>query len=165
MIKSTSKLVALMLFCGVAQAGINVGVVDVIKVVDNSHQMADMRASIKKQFDGRHAAVEKEQKALQKTLDELNRSGVVMSKKDKAALAKKMEQQRKHLMASQASLQHDVMAARDKSFNKLVIAVKAAIEKVAKAEGYDLVLTKQSIAYLKDADSRDVTAHVIKALS
>lgn len=163
-LRKSIVLSAVLLTSSAGFAGVKIGVIDVVKVIDQSPQMEQIKKDLKARFSDRQADIHKAQLALKKDLDKLNQESAVMDKNARHNLTEKVSSEQRDLAKKQVEFQHDVMAARDKSFAALVEKVKSSISKVAQQKHYDLVLTKQSVAFLNKESKFDLSNDVLDAL-
>jgi len=139
-----------------------VGVVNLQDVFKNSPQLASIKADLKKQFASREQKLIDQQKALDKQAKALNRNRSVMTAKQRAAKQKSLISQQTKLQKEQIKFQQTFMAARNKQLGKLFKKIKNAVSQVARKNDYDLVLTKQAVAYT--SDKYNITNQVLKTL-
>jgi len=99
---------------------------------------------------------------LKSDIEKLQRDKTGMSEKKKKALQDKVIKQQEDFQKLQISYQTDFIKARDKALSGLFKEVKGVVEKIAKKENFDLVLTSEPVAYAND--DLDITSLVVKAL-
>jgi outer membrane protein len=155
--------IGLLLGFSVARAdNLKVGVLDVQKVMQKSPRVSAMQAKLKKQFAPQEKKITAAQKQLKADFDKYNKDQAVMKDADKKALQKKILAEQSKLRNLQTQFQQQLIAAQRKSMQSILKDIEDAVEKVAKDQKLDLVLTKASVAY--NNPDLDVTDQVIKKL-
>lgn len=163
--KMIKKLLALflILLSTCAFADLKVGIVDMQQTFENVPQGQAAADQLKKTLMPQANKLNTEQTALQTAITNFNRNVPTLSAADKAS-------QEKALAAQQQQFQQDVAA-----FNKTeqtvqqnaAAAYKAAfiqaVNQVASAGNYDMIITDETIPFYKDA--LDVTSQVEKAMA
>lgn len=133
-------------------ADLKVGVVNVVKLLENAPQAERARRDLEREFkprDDRLLAETKEIKALE---DKLAKGGVGDAEArriERDLIDRKREARRK-----QDELREDFSLRRNEALSKLQKDISEAINSLARDEGYDLILT-DGIAFVRD--SLDVT--------
>ena len=140
----------------------DIGVVDLIKVISDSPQLAKARDVFKEKFEPREKELEAAQKKLQDLVDSFNKNSPTMKDKDRDAEQQKIIDQQKDLQDMQAKLQKDVMSARDDEMKSIGEKIEKIVNKIAEERKLDAVFTKASVAYNKK--SLEITDEVLKRL-
>jgi outer membrane protein len=147
---------ALFLLGSNASAQMKVAVVDVQRAVMQTEDGLRAQATLKKVFDSRQQELNKKQTDLAKQREEIDKQSKVMSKE---ALQKRVEDWQKAMVELQAvfveynkELEKKQKELTDPVFEKVMGIVK----RVASTEGFDLVVDKQTVAYMRsDLDITD----------
>lgn len=156
---ATVTALGLAMVGAVAFAGTKIGVVNYVNVFKQAPQgnakLESLKATLKPQVD----KLKSEQKALSADVKKLQRNAPTLSKSDR-------KKQEGALATKQQAFQKDVMALRGTEMKQEQAAAKAfeadlqnSIKSVAKAGGYDIVLSKQAAPYV--ASSLNLTKQVI----
>jgi len=143
-------------------AAMNVGVLDMHEIMSKSKQVEEMRNNLQKQFKPREDKLVSARDSFQKDAEKLEKEKTVLSKADLEKLKKKVMDQQRDLQEKQMSFQQDVMKAQNEALKNFIDKVKDVVKDVAKDEKIDIVLTKDTIAYVDD--SLDITSKVLKKL-
>ena len=142
-----------LLSAAVARAEVRIAVFNLQKVVAECDVLKEAQAAIKKEFDPRRTALEKEKTALQKLAESLN--GSVPT-----------EQQRKNFQAREQDYAQKANAFLG-DFQKAELRVRSDVDRViiaaaasyAKKKGYDLILDGAAVAFA--AAAMDVTTDML----
>jgi outer membrane protein len=152
-----SFFAAVLLLVGAnASAQMKVAVVDVQRAVMQTEDGLRAQATLKKVFDSRQQELNKKQADLGKQREDIDKQSKVMSKE---ALQKRVEDWQKAMVELQSvfveynkELEKKQKELTDPVFEK----VMAIVKRVASTDGYDLVVDKQTVAYMRsDLDITD----------
>ena len=147
---------------GVAVAAdLKVGFVNVARVLDKSPQAADARERIEKEFAPKDRALLAQQKELRGIEDQLVRDGAVMTEEKRLNLEQEVRARRRELRRAQEEFREELNLRRNQELSKLQRRVIEVIQELAKAEGYDLVV---SDGVVFASDKVDITEKVIGRL-
>lgn len=153
---------ALLAVSSFAFADLNIGVLDMQKVMKNSPQVKVMQAQLKKQFGSKEKQLTKMQKQLQSDAQNYQKNSAVMKDSDKQALQQKIAQEQQDFQKQQTDFRNKVIAAQNQAMQKVIKQIEAVVDGVAGDQKLNLIVTKSSVVY-SDADM-DVTDQVIKKL-
>jgi outer membrane protein len=146
-----------------APTGMKIGVVDIRQVLQKSPQVATAQKQLKDQFQTR----EKEFRALQQQVradaDKLNRDGSVMKDADRKTLQQKVQDEQQKLQNMQMSLQQDLFTAQNQQMQGIMSKLQNAVNEVAKANQFTLVLTKDNVAFANE--QLDITNQVLDSMT
>lgn len=154
--------VVMLAFAGIAAADINVGVLDMQKLLKNAPQVKAVQAQLKQQFSSQEGKLKAQQKQLQNDVQNYEKNSAVMKAKDKTALEKKITSEQHDFQKQQGDFRNAVIAAQNKAMQKVFVQVKKIVDGVASQQKLNLIVTKSSVVY-NDADM-DITAQVLKAM-
>jgi outer membrane protein len=152
-----SLLVMASLFAGTAaQADTRVAVIDVQRAVMQTEDGLRAQANLKKLFDSRQQELNRKQNELGKQKEEIEKQSKVLSKE---ALAKRVDDWQKQMndlqgvfMEYNKELEKKQKEITDPIFEKVLTIVK----RLATTENYDLVVDKNTVAYVRgDLDLTD----------
>jgi outer membrane protein len=143
-------------------AGSKVGFVNMKEIMAQAPQAEAAQAQLKQEFGGREKALAAQRDAIQKQEADLKRDAAVMS-------ATKKSQAEKSLRDKVSAFTRDMNAFRDALNTKrnellqgLLKQIQAAVTKVAKAGGYDVVLNN-AVVYVNP--KVDLTKQVLAELA
>ena len=138
-------------------------IVDAGKILQQLPQREAIGKKLNEEFQTRAA----ELNALQKELVELSqknqRDAALMTPQEQTKLVRKLEELDAQFKLKGKAFQEDQQRRGQEENNKLLVLLEGAIEKVAKREGYDLVIAKQAALYANP--KVDISDKVIQQLS
>jgi outer membrane protein len=144
-----------------ARADMKVAVVDVQRAVSQTEDGLRAQATLKKLFDNRQQELNRKQTELAKQKEEIDKQAKVLSKE---AFQKRAEDWQKQMVELQQvfleynkELEKKQKEITDPIFEK----VMAIVKRVAATEGYDLVIDKQTVAFVRG--ELDLTDRCIQA--
>jgi outer membrane protein len=152
-----SLLVMASVFAGsAAQADTRVAVIDVQRAVMQTEDGLRAQANLKKLFDSRQQELNRKQNELGKQKEEIEKQSKVLSKE---ALSKRVDDWQKQMndlqgvfMEYNKELEKKQKEITDPIFEKVLMIVK----RLATTENYDLVVDKNTVAYVRgDLDLTD----------
>ncbi len=153
----------LLLLAGTAGAvDYRIGVVNALKVLEAAPQADDARKLLEKEFAGRDrdlVAAQKDVKALE---DKLAKDGAVMSEAERSRLERDIIGKKRELKRDQDEFREDVNFRRNEEFGKIQREIVQAIQAVAEAEKYDLILGEGVIFASKKVDVTDAVIDHLK---
>ena len=142
-------------------AEVKVGFVNVAKVLEEAPQADDARAKLEKEFAPRDRDLVASQKALRQLEDKLVRDGAVMSDEERTKLELDVRSRKREIKRQQDEFREDLNLRRNQELATLQQMVLDAIQSLAKAENYDLIVGEGVIF----ASNRvDISAKVIDRL-
>jgi len=141
----------------------NIAVVDMQAVFEQLPQREQVSKTLKSEFGDRVAAVQKIQNDLRGLMEKQQRDGALMSSTQKTDLVRKMEGLQSDLQLKGKALDEDMRRRQGEEQNKLLVKVQQAITKIAEKEGYEMVLQRGAVVYVKP--SVDISKQVVEALS
>ena len=117
-----------------------VGAVNTIRILEQSPQAITADALIKKEFSSRDRDLVAQQKKVKTMEDRLTKDSAIMSESERKKLERDIVTERRELKRSQDEFREDVNFRFNEERAKIQKEVFDAIQKVAKENGYDLVL-------------------------
>lgn len=153
---ATALAALLFVFAPAARADQKIAVIDVQRAVMQTEDGLRAQATLKKMFDSRQQELNKKQNDLAKEKDDLEKQAKTLSQ---AAMQKRAEDWQKEMMALQQvfvdynkELEKKQKELTDPIFEKVMGIVK----RLATSEGFDVVMDKQTVAYVRgDLDLTD----------
>lgn len=144
-----------------AEESYKLGAVNAIRVLEQSPQADIAKKLIEKEFAPRDKELLAEQKKLKSLEDTLNKDGAVMSEQERLKLERDIVSKRRDLKRTQDEFREDLNFRRNEEFAKIQKKIVEAIQKVAKDNKYDVVLS-EGVIY---ASSKvDISGMVIEYL-
>ena len=165
LMKSTAAAVAIStsLFAGAAQAQQKIGVVDMMNVFQQLPQREQISEKLQNEFQDRFEEMRQLEQKVQELRQKQERDASIMSEAEKTQLARELEQTISQAQLKSKALQEDTRARQNEERNKLLAKVQGVITDVAEEEGYDVVLQRNAVAYMKAGN--DLSDEVVEKMS
>ena len=145
----------------IVTAEVKIGFVEIQKILKNAPQTVSANKKLEKEFTKRTAKLKKAVKVIQGKETAFRKDSMTMSDKDRAKKQKEIQSLKIDAQRTEREVREDIDLRRREEIAKVQKLVNVAVENVAKAQGYDLVLY-QGVAYA--GKKVDITDVVIKAL-
>lgn len=158
-------LIALTLALSVSTAfaqDVKIGAVNAVRILENSPQAEAAREKIQREFAPRDRQLIEEQKKLKELEDKLAKDGAIMSEAERSRLEREIVQMKRDMKRSQDEFRDDLNFRRNEEFGEIQKSILEAIQKVAKEEGYDIVLGEGVIYASKKVDISDQVIEYLK---
>jgi outer membrane protein len=155
-------LVAVALFLGlsgVANAQMKIAVVDTQRAIMETEDGLRAQATLKKLFDSRQRELDKKQVDMQKEREDIEKQRDVLSKE---ALGKRIEQWQREMQQVQTlflEYNKELQKKQGELTQPVFQKVMGIIRRIAAQEGYDVVVDKQAVPYVRG--DLDITDRVI----
>jgi outer membrane protein len=147
---------------GVCQAAdassLNVAVVNVQQMLQQSPRVAQMSKDLENQFKQRQAKISDEQKALQDQVEKFKKESPTLSQKQRDAMQKKIATERADLVKQVVGYQQDLNKEQNAIMQKILSQLNTIVANIAKSKNYALVLDSQAVIYANN--SADITSDV-----
>ena len=160
MLKATLLVAALFASSAMAQ---KIAIVDVQGVLQSLPQTQAVVQQINEEFQPQFAALEQLKNDGEFNVEKLRRDGPTMSDAEKKSLEEKIIAIRTELQQKAGPLQQQVQARQNQEQTKLLGLVKQAIDAIAAAEKFDIVLNANSAVFAKP--ELDISQQVIDRVS
>ena len=144
-----------------AYAEVKIGFVEVQKILKNAPQTVEANKKLEKEFTKRTARLKKVVKSIKDKESAFRKNSMTMSEGERAKKQKEIQSLKIDAQRTEREVREDIDIRRREEIAKVQAQVNIAVEKVAKEQGYDLVLY-QGVAYA--GKKVDITSIVIKAL-
>ena len=152
---------ALLLGAGVAHAELKLGFVNVPRVLDQAPQARAADERLEKEFGPRDSEIVKMKRDLVAQNDKLAKNAAVMSVAERQRQESDLRQMRREIRRLEDEFREDVNLRRSQELGKLQRLVVEAIQNLAKAEKFDLIIS-DGVIYA--GDTVDITDKVIARL-
>ncbi len=141
-----------------------IGVVNAIRILEQSPQAEAMRKQIEKEFAPRDRELVSSQKNLKELEDRLTKDAAIMSETERKKLERDIVNQRRDLKRSQDEFREDLTFRRNEEIAKIQKDIVDAINVVAKQSKFDIVLSEGVIFASAKVDiSKLVIDHLNKS--
>ncbi|MBY5990666.1 OmpH family outer membrane protein [Ferrimonas balearica] len=146
-----------------AMAEQKIAIVDMGAVVAQHPQREAIGQQMEKDFGERMAEVRKLQDELRGLAEKSQRDAALMSDQQKTELERQAQSLQSDLQLKGKALEEDMQKRQNQEQQKILMDVKRAIDAVAAAEGYDIVL--EARAALFATDQVDISAKVVESIT
>ena len=153
-------LAALLSFAMNAMAETKIGYVQIQNIMQSPASL-EVGKKLQKEFSTRSAELNRQKKLVEDKAAALDKDSLTMSEADRRAKSQDISNQRLDLQRKERELAEDFEMRKSEEKAKLQDRVNKAVNAVAVAEGYDLVLYGNAAYAGKKAD---ITDKVIKAI-
>jgi len=140
-------LVGGLLFAGSAMAEMKIGILDLGKVVDNSPQATEIRESLQREAQKRERDLRAKVEQLQKLEEKFKRDSAVMSDSEVRRLERDILSRQRKLSSEKKDHEAEMSLRLNEEREKLYKHISEVVRKIGKQDGYDVILTPQSVAY------------------
>jgi outer membrane protein len=126
-----------------------VGVVDYMTVFQMVPQGKEKLTELKKGVEPKVDALQKKQDDLQAQMEKLQKDAPTLTDKQKQSREQVLMKQQADFQKEVSDLQQNELAKEQDAATAFQDAVKSAVAKVGKKEGYDMVFNSQAVPYSK----------------
>lgn len=144
-------------------ADLNIAVVDINKVVQQSPKMAKIQKSIDHDFADRHTAIMKKVQIANEKNDELVKNSSILTQEKKEGLIKELTALQSEIDSLQKSFQKDYETRRNNDFQAFFKQVNAVTQKLAAERHFDLILSSAATPFA--GEKLDVTTELSKRVN
>lgn len=144
-----------------AAEDLNIGVVNLPRLVTESPQAKRARENMEGQFAERMQELQERREKLQSDVERLKRDGSVMSQEARQKLEDSIRDQQRRLRLAQEEYNEDVQRAEQKEMQSLRGDIREVIDTFARENGYDLIIGD---AILYAGEKVDLTDKILERL-
>ena len=161
-ILKTLVLASLLTFALSAQsADLKVGYVQVDKILQEAPQTAESGKKLEKEFSPRSQELDRMAKQIKDLETALDKDGLTITEAERRSKERDVQNIKTEFQRKQRELREDINLRKNEELGSLQDRINKAVQSVAKAESYDLVMYS-GVAYA--ADKIDITDKVLKLL-
>ena len=146
--------------CGQA-AELKVGYVQVDKILQEAPQTAESGKKLEREFSPRSQELDRMAKQIKELETALDKDGLTITEAERRNKERDVQNIKIEFQRKQRELREDINLRKNEELGSLQDRINKAVQSVAKAEGYDLVMYS-GVAYA--ADKIDITDKVLKLL-
>lgn len=155
-------LASFMAFAVNAQsAELKVGYVQVDKILQEAPQTAESGKKLEREFSPRSQELDRMAKQIKDLESSLDKDGLTISEADRRSKERDVQNIKTEFQRKQRELREDINLRKNEELGSLQDRINKAVQSVAKAESYDLVMYS-GVAYA--TDKIDITDKVLKLL-
>lgn len=144
-----------------AAAELKVGYVQVDKILQEAPQTAESGKKLEKEFSPRSQELDRLAKQIKEQESSLDKDALTISENDRRNKERDIQNLKTEFQRKQRELREDISIRKNEELSLLQDRVNKAVQTVAEAEGYDLIVYS-GVAYAKK--TIDITDKVLKAL-
>lgn len=141
------------------------GAVNAVRVLEESPQAEQARTTIEKEFSPRDKQLVAAQKDLKAQEDKLNKDAAIMSEAERSKLERDIINKKRDLKRDQDEFREDFNLRRNEEFAKIQKDILDAIQKVAKENNYDIVLSEGVLFASPKVDISNLVIEYLKKQS
>lgn len=149
-------------FANAAQAAQKIAYVNTAEVFQVLPQREVVAKQMQQEFKDKAAELQSIKAQAQEKIKKLQRDGSIMSQSDVEKLRIEISQLESTYKIKGQALEQESQRKEAQERQKLLTTIQSAVEKVAKKDGYDMVVDIQALRYA--SPKYDITQQVIKAL-
>ncbi|MEY3862727.1 MAG: hypothetical protein RIR60_1093 [Pseudomonadota bacterium] len=142
-------------------AELKVGYVQVDKILQEAPQTAESGKKLEREFSPRSQELDKMAKQIKELETALDKDGLTITEAERRNKERDVQNIKVEFQRKQRELREDINLRKNEELGSLQDRINKAVQGVAKAENYDLVMYS-GVAYA--ADKIDITDKVLKAL-
>ncbi len=146
--------------CGQA-AELKVGYVQVDKILQEAPQTAESGKKLEREFSPRSQELDRMAKQIKELETALDKDGLTITEAERRNKERDVQNIKIEFQRKQRELREDINLRKNEELGSLQDRINKAVQSVAKAENYDLVMYS-GVAYA--ADKIDITDKVLKLL-
>ena len=155
-------LASFMTFALCAQsAELKVGYVQVDKILQEAPQTAESGKKLEREFSPRSQELDRMAKQIKELETALDKDGLTITEAERRNKERDVQNIKIEFQRKQRELREDINLRKNEELGSLQDRINKAVQSVAKAENYDLVMYS-GVAYA--ADKIDITDKVLKLL-
>ena len=159
--KKIALFLGLLLAANVSYAELKIGVVNIPAVLERAPQAEKAKKRLEVKFSGREKQLQKAAKEIQTMEEKLAKDAAVMSETDKANMEKELFNKKRDAKRLQQEFSEDFNASRNEELGKLQKHIIETINKIAREQNFDLLLT-EGVIYANQ--KIDITSQVQQSL-
>ncbi len=155
------RLFLLLLLTATTQAEVRIGYVDMKVLLDQSPQIIESRKQLEAEFRQRHEALLAEEEKLRQQEEQLQTDGPFMSERERARLELDIRMRKRQIKRDREDFIEEMNYRRNEALQKLERDIETAARRLAREQGYDLLLSSPVIYA---SERIDITGDVLKRL-
>jgi len=142
-------------------AELKIGFVNALKIMDKAPQVDSANRRLEREFAPRQRKLVSAKKQIQKLEKRFSKDAAIMSESEARRLSRDIREKRRDLKRKQEEFREDYNIRRNEELDKIQKIILEVIQKLARAERYDLIFTEGVVFANKRVD---ITNKVLKRL-
>nr|WP_232037597.1 OmpH family outer membrane protein [Candidatus Erwinia haradaeae] len=154
------SLSVILIFSVSAAASDKIAIVNISDIFQQLPQLTVVTHKLEKEFKDRTIALQNMEHDLQTKIQNMQRNRLTMKASDQLQIEKEIIKKREAFNTTVRVFDQDTRRRQIEERDKIIYQIQNAVQKVAKLQGYDLVLDRGAVAYVSSV--KDITADVLK---
>jgi outer membrane protein len=140
-----------------------IGVIDVLKLQEESKAFQQIRQDLKEKFIALEKKLEKERDEVLKLEEELKKQSMMLSLDAKQDKRRDLEKKMRRFKFLQNETAEEAKALELDARRDVIKKIENVVNKMAKKEGYSIILERRTVGLIYYKDAIDLTDRVTKA--
>jgi outer membrane protein len=145
-----------------AWAETKIGVVDPQRLLEESPQGKAASESMRAEFAPRQRTLQAQEQALKAKQEKLQKDAATMTEDQRVRAEKELRDGARDLERARGEFNDDATSRRNEEMSRLQRTLGEEVRTYAKAQGYDLILTAETVVYF--TPTFDITPAILAAL-
>lgn len=158
-----AAILASAVFANAAEAQQKIGVVSLQNIFQQLPQAQEISTRLQEEFKGQFDNLDKMTSELQALQEKAERDAQIMSPSERLDLSREIEMLEAQRQLKYKALREDSDRRQNEERNKLMMEIAREAQTVAREQGFDLVVSGQSVLFA--ADGLDLTDEVVAKMS
>ncbi|CAJ0991385.1 molecular chaperone Skp [Pantoea sp. Nvir] len=142
------------------QAADKIAVVNMSSIFQQLPQRATVAKQLENEFKGRATELQIQERDLQTKMRRLQHNHSAIKANERSRMEKDIISQREAFSSKAQAFEEDNRRRQIEERNKIMNRIQDAVRKVARKQGYEVVIDATAVAYA--SNSKDITADVLK---
>jgi outer membrane protein len=151
--------IASLSFAQQQKQNLKIAYVDIAKVIQEAEAAQEAKKKLQGEYERKQAELKKMQDEILKMQDDFMSKVKFMSQQEADKKKAEIEAKQNEFMQKLRQAELEIQNLDAKLTQGVIEDIRKIVEKIAQKEGYDIVLEKNQIIYVKDAD--DITFRII----
>lgn len=146
-----------------AFAAVNIGKVDIQKVLITVNQGVAVRDQLKKSFDEKQKVLKDEEEKIKKLQDDYAKKASVINDKEKSKKEREIQERIIAIQQKTTGFQKEIQDMEQKLKTPILERVKSIVDEVSKSADLDMVYEAATAPILYAKSEKDLTDEVVKS--
>jgi outer membrane protein len=142
---------------------VKIGVLNMKRLQQNSARFQKIREELKEKFNALQKKLDTERDQINKIEEELQKQSMMLSLDAKEGKEMELGKKTRHYKYMYEEVTQEMKAAEFEATKKVGKEIEKIVEKMAKAEGYTVILEEGTVGMIYYNDAIDITDRVTKA--
>lgn len=148
-----------------AFSAVNIGKVDIQKVLITVNQGVAVRDQLKKSFEEKQKILKEEEDKIKKLQDDYSKKASVLNDKEKGKKEREIQEKIMGIQQKTAGFQKEIQEMEQKLKTPILEKVKQIVDDVSKSGDFDFVYEAATAPILFAKSEKDLTDEVVKAFN